>query len=48
MILVKAFSLASLVFISTVTAQSANPGLGVNSKAQGATQDVTPGAGPNG
>lgn len=48
MILVKAFGLASLALMSTVTAQSANPGLGVNSKAQGATQDVTPGTGPNG
>lgn len=29
-------------------AQSADPGLGVNPEAQGATEDVTPGGGPNG
>lgn len=29
-------------------AQSSNPGIGTNSDAQGATEDVTPGSGPNG
>lgn len=29
-------------------AQSADPGLGTNPNAQGATEDVTPGSGPNG
>lgn len=29
-------------------AQSANPGIGTNPNAQGATDDVTPGSGPNG
>ena len=29
-------------------AQSVDPGLGVNPNAQGATEDVTPGSGPNG
>ena len=29
-------------------AQSVDPGIGVNPEAQGATENVTPGAGPNG
>ena len=48
MTFVKALTVASLALTSTVAAQSADPGLGVNSKAQGATEEVTPGAGPNG
>jgi hypothetical protein len=31
-----------------VSAQSSDPGIGVNPDATGATEDVTPGAGPNG
>lgn len=30
------------------SAQSVDPGIGVNPDATGATEDVTPGAGPNG
>jgi hypothetical protein len=48
MSLLKAVSVASLALCVQVTAQSADPGLGVNSHAQGATENVTPGAGPNG
>ena len=33
---------------ASVFAQSANPGLGTNPDAQGATSEVTPGTGPNG
>lgn len=40
-------ALAALL-VATGDAQSKNPGLGVNSHAQGATEEVTPGAGPNG
>jgi uncharacterized Zn-finger protein len=34
--------------ISLVNAQSSDPGIGTNPNAQGATEDVTPGSGPNG
>ncbi|KAF3407134.1 hypothetical protein DPV78_001761 [Talaromyces pinophilus] len=44
----KTFSAASLALLTSAAAQSADPGLGVNSKAQGATEQVTPGGGPNG
>ncbi|OBT85094.1 hypothetical protein VE02_06476 [Pseudogymnoascus sp. 03VT05] len=40
-------ALAALL-VATGDAQSKNPGLGVNSNAQGATEEVTPGGGPNG
>ncbi|KFZ14424.1 hypothetical protein V501_03242 [Pseudogymnoascus sp. VKM F-4519 (FW-2642)] len=40
-------ALAALL-VATGDAQSKNPGLGVNSHAQGATEEVTPGGGPNG
>jgi hypothetical protein len=30
------------------SAQSVDPGIGINPEAQGGTEDVTPGAGPNG
>ncbi|KFY25827.1 hypothetical protein V493_04427 [Pseudogymnoascus sp. VKM F-4281 (FW-2241)] len=40
-------ALAALL-VATGDAQSKNPGLGVNSHAEGATEEVTPGAGPNG
>jgi hypothetical protein len=33
---------------SLAHAQSVDPGLGTNPNAQGATEDVTPGSGPNG
>ncbi|KAH8696114.1 transglycosylase SLT domain protein [Talaromyces proteolyticus] len=48
MALRNAITLASFVLAAGVAAQSADPGLGVNSHAQGATEEVTPGAGPNG
>jgi hypothetical protein len=44
----KPFSAASLALLTSVAAQSADPGLGVNSNAQGATEQVTPSGGPNG
>jgi hypothetical protein len=37
-----------LAAISLARAQSSDPGLGTNPNAQGATEDVTPGSGPNG
>lgn len=48
MAFIKALTVASLALTSTVAAQSADPGLGVNKNATGATEEVTPGAGPNG
>lgn len=44
----KTFTAASLALLTSAAAQSADPGLGVNSHAQGATEQVTPGGGPNG
>ena len=43
-------SLAAIVAAaaSLARAQSIDPGLGTNPNAQGATEDVTPGSGPNG
>ncbi|KAJ5220038.1 hypothetical protein N7468_009242 [Penicillium chermesinum] len=40
--------LAALVAALTANAQSVDPGVGVNPKAQGATEDVTKTTGPNG
>lgn len=42
------FATLAALLVATGDAQSANPGLGVNSHAQGATEEVTPGGGPNG
>lgn len=44
----KTLTAASLALLTCAAAQSADPGLGVNSNAQGATEQVTPGGGPNG
>ncbi|KAJ5770902.1 uncharacterized protein N7511_002953 [Penicillium nucicola] len=41
-------ALATLLLAALSTAQSANPGLGANPKAKGATSDVTSTTGPNG
>lgn len=48
MAFLKSFLLAALVAAASVNAQSANPGLGSNPKAQGATANVTTSTGPNG
>lgn len=40
--------LVSLAIASGAVAQSENPGLGKNPAAEGATEEVTPGSGPNG
>jgi hypothetical protein len=39
---------ALAAMVTTTQAQSANPGVGSNPNAQGATDDVTPSTGPNG
>jgi hypothetical protein len=41
-------ALAIVLLASSAAAQSKDPGLGVNSNAVGATEDVQPGSGPNG
>jgi hypothetical protein len=48
MAVLKNITLTSLALAIGATAQSANPGVGINPKAQGATADVTPSTGPNG
>ncbi|GLI74772.1 hypothetical protein PoHVEF18_003020 [Penicillium ochrochloron] len=49
MAILKPTLLAALAATAATTqAQSANPGVGSNPKAQGATDDVTPSTGPNG
>lgn len=50
MAILKPTLLAALVVAVAATTQthSANPGVGSNPKAQGATDDVTPSTGPNG
>lgn len=49
MAILKPTLLTALAAIAATTqAQSANPGVGSNPKAQGATDDVTPSTGPNG
>lgn len=45
---IKALTLTTLALAAGVSCQSADPGVGVNPNAQGATESVTPGAGPNG
>lgn len=42
------FALILTAAVTSVTSQSASPGVGTNPAAEGATEDVTPGAGPNG
>lgn len=42
------WTLLSALLTTTAYAQSANPGIGKNPAAEGATEDVTPGSGPNG
>jgi hypothetical protein len=44
----RSVALISLAIASGAVAQSENPGLGVNPGAEGATEEVTPGSGPNG
>lgn len=48
MAVLKSITLTSLALAIGATAQSANPGVGKNPKAQGATDNVTPSTGPNG
>jgi hypothetical protein len=48
MAVLKSITLTSLALAIGATAQSANPGVGKNPKAQGATENVTPSSGPNG
>ncbi|GIK05214.1 hypothetical protein Aspvir_009318 [Aspergillus viridinutans] len=48
MAVLKSITLTSLALAIGVTAQSASPGVGINPKAQGATENVTPSTGPNG
>lgn len=49
MFLTKALTLTTtLALVIKARGQSVDPGIGVNPKAQGATEDVTPGTGPNG
>lgn len=38
----------ALALVAVSNGQSSNPNIGTNSKVQGATEDVTPGSGPNG
>jgi len=43
--------LSKIIFaaaIAVAKAQSSDPGIGSNPNAQGATEEVTPGSGPNG
>jgi hypothetical protein len=35
-------------FVTLTLTQSSDPNLGINPNAQGATEDMTPGSGPNG
>lgn len=49
MAVIKSSLLVALAAAAATThAQSANPGVGTNPKAQGATEQVTPSSGPNG
>jgi hypothetical protein len=48
MAILKPIVLATLALAAQSTAQSANPGLGANPKAQGSTEEVTQTTGPNG
>lgn len=48
MAILKPALLAALAAAASANAQSANPGLGSNPNAEGATDDVTPSTGPNG
>lgn len=48
MAVLKNITLTSLALAIGATAQSANPGVGINPKAQGATEEVTPSTAPNG
>lgn len=41
-------ALIAVLAAASTHAQSANPNVGANSKAKGATDDVTPSTGPNG
>lgn len=48
MALLKSTILAALAAAASANAQSADPGVGTNPNAQGATNDTTPSRGPNG
>lgn len=48
MAILKPIALATLALAAHSTAQSANPGVGSNPKATGATEEVTSTTGPNG